>query len=262
MRYRNLSIYSLIFVSLFGSLNAGTIREKYEETFKFKPGGQLILTNTNGSIIIESWDKEQIRVEAEKTVKASNRRTAEQIMEKIEIEIKHEDNFLEIKTHLPRRRGGFWDSVFGEGVNMSVRYRLYVPRELKLDIGTVNGGVDVSEVSGKIRVRSTNGHVHIYEAGGSVNAKTTNGGIEVELLEFDDDEDMSFKTTNGGIKVYFPANFHAYIDARTTNGSIKTDFPIKVRGEISKRRLRGSINSGGGNIDLHTTNGGIKILER
>ena len=104
--------------------------------------------------------------------------------------------------------------------------------------------------------------MHVYEAAGTLDAKTTNGGIEVELLDFDRGEDMTFRTTNGGIKVYFPHDFSAYIDAKTTNGSIKTDFPIEVRGRFKKNRLKGEINRGGGRILMSTTNGSIRILER
>ena len=84
----------------------------------------------------------------------------------------------------------------------------------------------------------------------------------MEFLEFEENEDMTFRTTNGSIKVYFPESLRADVEARTTNGSVRTDFPIEVRGEFSKRRLKGKINGGGGRIVLHTTNGGIKILEQ
>lgn len=262
MRSKSVPVIFLPFLLLYSSLDAGTLREKFDQTFDFRRGGKLILTNTNGGIVVEAWDRNEVRIEAEKIVKSRDRRLAEEIMKEIRIEIDHNDDYLEIHTKIPKHKHGFWGSVFGDRVSISVKYRLTVPRELKLDVSTVNGAVDVSDVSGNIRVKSTNGHVHVYEAKGTVDAKTTNGGIDVELLDFDEDEDMSFKTTNGGIKVYFPRNFRAYVDAKTTNGSITTDFPIKVRGEISRKRLQGSINEGGGRIKLHTTNGSIKILER
>ena len=109
-------------------------------------------------------------------------------------------------------------------------------------------------------MRTTNGAIQITEAKGRVIAKTTNGGIDVEFLDFNEDENMSFKTTNGGIKVYFPDDFRGNIEAKTTNGRVVTDFPIKVIGKIGRRKLKGEINGGGGRITLHTTNGGIKIL--
>ncbi|NIR51801.1 DUF4097 domain-containing protein [candidate division KSB1 bacterium] len=262
MRKHVFTIASLICVAVFSTLSAGTLREHFDETYRLDKGGTLLLSNTNGSITVESWDRNEVRIEAEKRVKARDRRLAEEVMEELKIDIRHKNDYIEIDTKIPKRRRGFLDSFFGDNVSVSVQYRLKVPSEVSLDISTVNGPVEVSEVTGKMEVRSTNGRIEIQESKGSIRAKTTNGGIEVELLEFDEDEDMYFKTTNGGITVYFPENFRAYVDARTTNGGIKTDFPIEVRGEISKKRLKGAINGGGGRIELHTTNGGIRIRER
>ncbi|MFQ5636478.1 MAG: DUF4097 domain-containing protein [bacterium] len=262
MRKSFFPVFCITMLSLTGVLNGGTLKERFEKSYRLEKGGELILSNTNGSVFIESWQRNEVKVVAEKTVKSGDRRLAEKVMDEIKIDVDHDDNFLEIRTDLPKRRRGFWGSIFGDNLSISVKYKLIVPETLRLDIATVNGGITVTAVSGKLRLKSTNGRIRVRESGGSVHAKTTNGGIEVELKDFDEDEDMSFKTTNGGIVAYFPRDFRAYVNAKTTNGSIKTDFPIEVRGRISKRRLKGSIHGGGGKIELHTTNGSIKILER
>jgi len=247
---------------LVGAANAGTLREDFEKTYSLAKGGKVVLSNTNGTVSVESWDKEEVRIQAEKIVRADGRRRAEEIMEEIRIEITQREGVLEIETEIPRYRNGFWDSVFGDDISIAVNYRLLVPAEINLDVGTVNGAVAVTRITGRIQLSSTNGRIKVFESKGTIATKTTNGGIEAELLGFNAEEDMSFHTINGSITVYFPENFRGEIEARTTNGSIKTDFPIEVQGEISKRRLRGTINGGGGRVDFHTTNGSIKILAR
>jgi len=260
MRIKIFHIFWIFFLAT--SLIAGTHREKFQKTYSFEKGGELIVDNTNGSVYIESWDRNEVRIETEKIVKARSRRQAEEIMERVRIEVKQGRNYLEIRTKYPKRRGGFWHSVFGNGVSISVKYRILVPNETNIDISTVNGKVGITDVAGNIRVKTTNGSIEVQKAKGSVEAKTTNGGIDVELLEFEEDENMIFRTTNGSIKVYFPKNLRADIEARTTNGSVRTDFPIEVRDEFSKKKLKGKINGGGGRIVLHTTNGGIRILKQ
>jgi len=248
---------------LFSSANAGTHEEKVEKTFSMRKGGELILDNENGRVTIESWGREEIKVEAIKIVKTGSRRRAQEIMREIQIDFVYDadDAYLGVKTRIPRKHNGFWDDIFGDGASVSVTYHLMVPDQLDMVIESVNGKIEVSDVAGDIQVETTNGSIKIRGAGGRVDAKTTNGSIEAELQKFTANEDMLFKTTNGGITAYFPGDFHAEIDARTTNGSVRTDFPIRVQGEISKRRLRGTINEGGGRIKLHTTNGSIRILE-
>jgi len=260
VRIKIFHIFCYLFLAT--ALIAGTHREKFQETYSFEKGSELIVDNTNGSVYVESWDRNEVRIEAEKVVKARSRRQAEEIMERVKIEIEQGRDYLKIRTKYPKRRGGFWNSLFGNRASIKVKYRIFVPKEAKIDISTVNGKVGVTDVTGSIRVKTTNGGIEVHGAKGSIKAKTTNGGINVELVEFEEDVEMSFRTTNGSIKVYFPENLRADVEARTTNGSVRTDFPIEVRGKFSKRRLKGKINGGGGRIVLHTTNGGIRILER
>jgi len=264
--FKLLSLIAIIFMNLVAmvTLVSGvSIRETFNKEFHLESGGKVELDNTNGSVRISSWNRETIRIEAVKKVKAGSRSDAEHIMEKIEIEIEHDDDLITIDTHLPKRQGsGFWAALFSGGVEMSVSYEIVVPKEVDLELKTVNGTVEIKEIRGQIDAYTTNGAVKIYEVEGSVKAKTTNGAIEAELLEYDKTKEMRFKTTNGSISVYFPDDFAADIDAKTTNGSIKTDFPITVQGEYSRRRLSGVINGGGADVQLYTTNGSIKILKR
>ncbi|MFQ5649696.1 MAG: DUF4097 domain-containing protein [bacterium] len=259
MRFKILCISGLLLFQ--GSVLAGTHRETFEQTYPMRTGGKVVVSNTNGEVVVDTWERDEVRVVAEKVVRAGSSREAREIMERVRIHIKHEDDFLEIETDYPRFHDGFWNALFGRGINVTVSYRITAPRELDLHVSTVNGKIRVSDLRGKIGAHSTNGSIRIIESRGQIEAKTTNGRIEAELVDYDQDEDMYFKTTNGGIEVSFPRDFRAYIEARTTNGRVRTDFPMKVKGEMSRRKIRGEINGGGGRIVLHTTNGGIRILE-
>ena len=68
-------------------------------------------------------------------------------------------------------------------------------------------------------------------------------------------------TSNSSITVRMPATTDAQLDAHTSNGSITSDFDVNIHsGEVSKRHLEGSIGKGGPLLDLHTSNGSIKLL--
>ncbi len=243
------------------ALLAGTQRETIEKTFQMGPGGEIIVKNTNGPIVVESWSRNEVRVEVEKTAKASSHEQAKDALERLRVEFEHQANYLEIETIYPKVHSGFLGSLFGNDVELAVSYRLLVPKQARLSVSTVNGKVTIEEVDGMIRSKTTNGRIAIARSSGEVDAKATNGSIKVELLDVHQDQDMFFKTTNGSIDVTFPSDFHANIDARTTNGSVKIDFPIEIHGELSKKRVRGTINGGGGGVRLHTTNGTIHLRQ-
>ncbi|MFQ5824022.1 MAG: hypothetical protein ACE5JB_08210 [bacterium] len=143
MRTKIVPIICFAICSLYSSLNAGTLRQQLDKTFEFEKGGKLILRNTNGNIKLESWNRDEIKGEAEKIVKAKSLRRTEEIMKEVRIEIEHDIDYLEIQTHIPRYPNEFWDSIFRGGVSISVNYHLIVPNNLKLDISTVNGGIKI-----------------------------------------------------------------------------------------------------------------------
>ncbi|MCM2316868.1 MAG: DUF4097 family beta strand repeat-containing protein [Thermoanaerobaculia bacterium] len=241
-----------------GSLCAAELTEKFDKTFVGK--ATVGVENENGSVTVKSWDRPEIRVEAEKTAEG-NSDAAAAAMKEIRIDVRDEGGTLRIRTVMPKRNGGgFLDWLAGTNVNANVRYTVTVPRKTNLDLETVNGRIEVREVEGVMDLETTNGKIEIAKSSGRVNAETTNGGIIAQLDAVSAGQ-MELETTNGSVQLEVPNAFRANLDAATTNGSIKSDFPITVQGSMSKTRLNGSLNGGGEQLRIRTTNGSIKILK-
>ncbi len=235
---------------------AESAQERFEQSYAFSAGQRLSLTNTNGDIFVEPWDRDEILVRATKRVKTRSG-DADEALEEIKIEVEVDSRGVEIDTVFPS-----WRRLFGgSNVSASVDYDIQLPREADLDVRTVNGEIEITGLAGDIRLRSTNGTISVFGSAGSVSAATTNGGIQVELDDVSG-EGMEFETTNGGIRVDLPSSIRTSLRARTTNGSIETDFPVTVQGTFRRNRLEGDINGGGPQIELRTTNGSIRIRER
>ncbi len=236
--------------------------ERVDETHPFSEGALLDLRNTNGGIEIATWDRAEARIEAEKRVRGRDSEAVREAMAEVRVRIERRDGGLEVETVLPSHRSGFMSWLAGRNVSADVRYRVTLPRRADLDLQSVNGGVRVDGVNGRLRLRTTNGKIEVVDSGGRVEAHTTNGGIDVELNEVEADAELEFHTTNGGITVSLPKGLGAALSASTTNGTIDTDFPIEVRGRVGSRRLEGTIGGGGPRLELRTTNGRIRIRER
>lgn len=255
----NAALTSLILFFTLGS--AATVEETFKKNIPFQPGGRIEIENVNGNITIEGWDKNEVYIEAEKRIKASDRSDAERLLKQLSIEIEELDNEIRITTSYPHRRGGgFLDLIFGGNISASVTYRIRVPNSSNIEATSTNGGVSVTQVQGKIRLRTTNGNISADNLKGLVSARTTNGSVNVELKEVTSNEEMEFLTTNGNITVNIPESIDCEVRARTTNGSIRTDFPLEVLGKYGSKHLKGKINEGGSVIFIETTNGSIKLL--
>jgi DUF4097 and DUF4098 domain-containing protein YvlB len=143
-----------------------------------------------------------------------------------------------------------------------VHYIVKVPASLEVRFSTVNGGIELTGLKGRINAETTNGGIKAHDVSGSIEANTTNGGIEVELSQVAE-SGVKLGCTNGGIKLRLPEDARASISAHIVNGGIETEgVKIDTVGESTRRRLEGRMNGGGPKIDIEGTNGGIRIASR
>ncbi len=253
---------------------AATLGEHFDRTFPLAAGGALVIGNTNGSVILEAWDRNEVRVQADKRVKADSDAEAKRVMDQLRIAVDVTAGRVHIDTKYPENHG-FLAWLFGGGHQASVEYHVQVPRRLELAARTVNGGVHLAGAQGRIRLETTNGslqvagaagplvlettngNIDVRQSAGEVRAATTNGSVEVALTRLDGR--VGLETTNGSVTLRLPRDVRASLDAGTTNGSVHTDLPVAAS-STSRRHIQGSINGGGTELRLSTTNGSVRIL--
>lgn len=259
-----------------GAAGAETLTEKLDRTVPLQAGSQVRLSNVNGAVTLEAWDRDEVRIEAEKKVKAGDADVARKYMSQLKIDITQGADGLRIDTKHPRRESGFFDWMFGKDVNANVTYRLHVPRRAALHVVSVNGGVSATGTRGKAHLETTNGGIKVQNvqgdmvletvnggidvirSAGALRAGSVNGGIDAELSGLQDGSEIRLTSTNGGIHLRLPRDARLSIDAGTTNGRVRSDLSIEG-GEPGKRSLRGDLNGGGGKLYARTTNGSIDI---
>ncbi|HUI31668.1 MAG TPA: DUF4097 family beta strand repeat-containing protein [Candidatus Acidoferrales bacterium] len=255
---------STFFLLALSTASARTYSKTEVRTFDISPNGKVVVDNVNGAIKVESWDKDQVMLQATKTVRAGDQEEADEYLDRLRIEIDNEKDYLEVRTHYPHEGwGGFWDWLFHGGSRYAgVEYVLKVPKSVNLEVETTNGNVDVSSVAGGVKAGSTNGQVNLNDVGRSVDGSTTNGDISASISDEVEFRDLKLTTTNGSINVSCPENINADVSAHTTNGNISSEFPVTIQGSFNNKSFEGQINKGGSHIYLHTTNGSIEINKR
>jgi hypothetical protein len=281
MRTRRFRVSALALgglLALAASAHAATLTERFEKTYPFQDGALLALDNTNGGVTIEAWDRDEVRVVAEKKARSDDQAKAREALKQVQVSARPEAGGLRINTVMPKKGSGLWDWMSGGGVSVNVEYRLQVPRRARLDVETTNGGLRVTgtqgkadlettnggitlaEVDGDLRLSSTNGGIQATDVAGAVQASTTNGGIEVRLREVPSGSELSFETTNGSVDVRLPRDIRASVDIATSNGKISSDFDVEG-GSKSRTRLSGDINGGGGQLRIRTSNGSVEVAQ-
>jgi hypothetical protein len=224
---------------------------EWRKTYELAPGGRVEINNVNGKIMVEPSTGNTVEVVAVKTAKAATVEGAKSALERVEIREEASREVIRVGTKVTQGHG--W---FGGGVQ--VAYTVRVPAAAEVKFTTVNGGVEVTGLTGRIIAETTNGGVVAREVSGSIDASTTNGGVDVELSGVADGG-AKLECTNGGIKLRLPRDAKASISAAITNGGIDAAGLSLDTTESSRRRLVGRLNGGGPSIRLEGTNGGITI---
>jgi len=172
---------------------------EWRKTYELSPGGRVEINNVNGRIDVEPSAGNTVEVVAQKLAKATTPAAAKEALERIEIREEVSPSTVQkesvsISTRLPR--GGGWFDMGGAQVKYSVR----VPAGAEVKFTTVNGGVSVTGLSGRVTAETTNGGVVAREISGTIDASTTNGGVDVELARLGEGG-AKLGCTNGGIKL-------------------------------------------------------------
>ena len=221
----------------------------------------------NGRITLEGSDRDEITVRARKKVRGRGTVAAE-FAEQVEVCAEQIGEELRVFTeHPPPPRG----------VNLSVRYAIETPREIDVNLRTVNSKIEISGISGAIDATTANGIINLEGDAGPIRARATNGTIRAEIGLLANDAEFSTtngtigvevhrcigsvaaSTTNGTINLTLPADFAGQFDAEARRGRVHSDFPVPVVGRI-KNQLKGEVGGGGeAIIKLRTVNGSIRL---
>jgi hypothetical protein len=230
---------------------------EWRKTYEVRPGGRLEISNINGRIDVEPSTGNTVEVVAEKSARAGSIDMAKDALARIEIHETASPTDVRIETKVQRQAGGLFSRASQE-----VHYIVKVPALLEVRFSTVNGGIELRGLKGRITAETTNGGVKAHDVSGSIDASTTNGGVEVELTQVAE-SGVKLGCTNGGIELTLPSDARATISARVTNGGINTDgVKMETVGESTHRHLDARLNGGGPRIDIEGTNGGIRIASR
>ena len=259
LHQRALALAAAVTLAAAAPAAAETLTKTLQNTYPIADGAQVEIENVNGAIVVESWDRDEVRVQVTKKVRAGSAAAAAEAMERLKVKVEHGPERLRVATGRHDFDDGFWAWLRGQAANAHVSYHVTVPRGVRLVAETVNGAITIDGVEGDVVAETTNGGIDVREARGKLAASTTNGSIDVAMRSVPTGADLDFSTTNGRVTVALPEDVRADLSLRTTNGGIRVDLPVEVSHQ-SRRRLDGTLNGGGGKVRVQTTNGSVSIV--
>src|SRR5688572_7257664 len=154
--------------------------EKFDQTYPLNANGRVSISNVNGSIIVEAWDRSEVRLEYTKVADTKER------LADVEVRIDARPEHFSVETdygNWNNRNGGREWKNKNHG-KLVVDYHLRVPRGAVLnEVETVNGSVSVSNFVNITKVSAVNGSVSATNLRGAADLSTVNGEVTADFDE-------------------------------------------------------------------------------
>jgi hypothetical protein len=259
------SVIALLSVSLFAAAPAGAQRQSEQNAFTWSgrvPSGHWIrVRNLSGEITVTASNSDRVEVTATRQWRRSDPESVR--FEVHKFGANDEDVVIcaiwNDRTDCDERG---YESHNVRNNDVSVQFRVAVPRGVKVGVSTVNGAVSVEGATSEVEATTVNGEVDATSSGGPVNASTVNGSVTARMGRFDNDEDLNFSTVNGTVIAEFNGDLDADVELSTVNGRFQTDYPVTINGRLDPRHLRARLGRGGRRIRLSTVNGNVELRRR
>ncbi|HEX8178257.1 MAG TPA: hypothetical protein VF525_01815, partial [Pyrinomonadaceae bacterium] len=231
------------------------LRDEMHQSYRLDANGRVMLHNINGSVHIQGWERDEVRLDA---VKSAYKRSR---LDEATIDVRSVADSIEIRTRYPYETQTFTDEPPRMYDNpATVEYTLNVPRSARLEnIELINGSLDLTGLTGDVHASSINGKVTARDLSGQAKLSTINGPLEATFNQLAD-RTVGLNSVNGPVSLILPSNVNAFVKASTVHGTITNDFGLPVRhGRYVGVDLAGQIGQGGPQIRLGNVNGPIHL---
>ncbi len=275
-------------VSLLGIQCAEAQKKEFTEVLKKELSFEtmsnermLEVQNLNGSISVEGYEGDMVLVEVEKTIKAENGNDLELGKKEIGIKVLREGNKFIVYANVPNmhyENGRFTSINCGQWEESQyhhvLNFKVKMPKNSKLRVSTINEGeVYVKNTRGSfIEANNINGGIELTNITGQTKVHCINGEVGISYAD-NPSAVSSYYSLNGDINITYQKDLSADIVFKSMNGELFTDFDIErqyaktTKDESGKKNTKYryeskpvvQIGRGGLSFDFETLNGDVII---
>lgn len=265
---------------------------RIDTTFAFDKNGSVNLTTANGSIVVNGWSRNEIRVRAVSeddnirfsassarvTLDVGGSRRGSDTRFELSVPYGVRINAQTLSGDIRVR--GTRGPVEAHAQNGDIDVEEVATR---LDISSFNGDVTARNIGGDCTVNSLSGGIRLTDVRGSVDASTVSGDIDLRGIlaklvrakttsgdvTFDGAIDAAgryeFNSHSGDVGLRIPRDASAQLTVSTWSGAIDSQFPITLRpgeqsiGVTKSKRFTFEIGGGGARITVEAFSGDINI---
>ena len=235
---------------------------------QISPDNILVVENVYGSIDVEGYSGNTIKIEVIKTISADTNEELQKGKEEIGIKSAKKDDAIYVYldspySHFDLSTGQFEHREFSYNYRKNYKHRtkrmykyrldfkIKIPKNTSIDLQAVNrGNITVKDVHGKLLiVNNINGAIDMENVSGTTDVNALNKDINISYSE-NPKEESFYNSLNGDITIKFQEDLDASITYKTLNGDFYTNFDLsknspqfKSTKEYSNNKTKYKVNA-------------------
>ncbi|NSW75853.1 MAG: DUF4097 family beta strand repeat protein [Candidatus Atribacteria bacterium] len=235
----------------------------YEETtmqnFLVKEGVLISVSNIQGKVVMEGHAENVVNMTATKSVEGVSEEKARELFSRVGIKTEADESAVRITTDL----SGTFLSTFLTWQTPKVDYLLAVPYTARVNVETVSGEVNITNLQGETEVKTVSGRITLQGLAGKVNletvsgkitidrllgnltARTISGPVDVDIPLSNDFLEVSLSSVSGNITVFLHQKEEVKIIVETVSGRFTSEIPLEIHegGSFGRRTFEGQTSA-------------------
>jgi len=155
-------------------------RKSVNKSYKVSGSTNIELSNSFGKMHVETWDKNEVKVDIEIIVRASNDDKAQSLLDKISVDIEdgNPSSSLSFRTNISNNKSG-------KNSSFEINYEVSMPSNNKIDLKNSFGDVYLGDLSGDADVNVQYGNFKAGKLTGDNDVKLSfgSGFSEIDAMK-------------------------------------------------------------------------------
>lgn len=192
-------------------------------SFAVEPGGEISIDADRGDITISTGSQNNVEVIVEREVRGVSERKETSVLKSHKVAIVQDGNNVRVQAALAKSRSQ---------PNLSVRFRVTVPKRFNASLNTAGGSIQVSDLHGNVDARTSGGDLKFSKIEGPIDAHTSGGNVTAAGCT----DKLQVQTSGGNIAIKDFSGPSATAD--TSGGSVNV---ITCSGAVQIKTSGGDI---------------------
>ena len=182
--------------------NAIIKTKKLTKTYPATKDDMLIISNSYGKIIVNTWDKNEVKVDVEIKASADTDDKAEKLLDAVNITNSKTADQISFKTVIEKQESGnswmtssFWSGGSSGQNKTEVFYTVYMPSKMAINFKTNYTNVELPNLDGNVTLAMNYGDLRGNNLTGKVNVRTN-----YTKVQFVNANDVTLSCNYGSVK--------------------------------------------------------------